>query len=133
MNLTIHAWILTSIENARTSHSAFRGPSGPKSRSGFGAAKKSEKSQKRVNNESKRPRFDSFGPFLTLWPEGPERLFSDFFVTLGPKGPKGSVARPLVLNMSTAFSSLTEVVLNRLGTVMVRVWFGNYFFACVLA
>ena len=67
------------IENARTSHRAFQGPSGPKSRkkkekspippSGLRVAKKSEKSQQRVKNESKRPSFDSF-LILSLGDEG---------------------------------------------------------------
>ena len=45
---------------------------------------------------------DSFLTLFSLYgrplPEGPKRLFSDFFVILGPKGPKGSVARLRVLN-----------------------------------
>ena len=61
------------------------------------AAKKSEKSQK-FQNESKMSQND---PVLTLFwlvldfmaARGLERLFSDFFVALGPKGPKGSVSR----------------------------------------
>ena len=41
-------------------------------------------------------------------PEGPERLFSDFFVTLGLKGPKGSVARPRILNDRRGFGLMAD-------------------------
>ena len=59
------------------------------------------KSPRRVNRKSKMSQDDPVLTLLLLYgrprPEGPERLFSDFFVTLGPKGPRGSVARPRVL------------------------------------
>ena len=98
-----------SVENARTSHRAFRAlraQSHEKVRKESHPPfwppgdQKVRKESKKVKNESKRPRFDSF---LTFWPPAagrPEGLFSDFFVTSGPKGPKGSVARPRVLNPS---------------------------------